>query len=403
MINTTVLSRVRIAVACLFVISSCKQSARSYQKIVLKNYITDTVPYGANGLVVHFNERGDGVKFSSINTIDSVKVGTVQLQDLSGISSSINEKTELNSSFKVALIYGSKYKWICFDTDNDGNFENEELQRLDTFKNSVVIKNVDLYDGEIHRKRDVIAKYAITPINTDGIVVFPYYHVGNFIVDSIEFKFALCASFFAAEYNRESAILFINNANEPFKNPKEHPVKYKVGDTIYFSSKSFRFAVVSKGGDTISLEELTDNALHYGIEPGQYAFPIQATDISNGRTFTIGKSGKYTLIDFWGTWCGPCKEIMPELKALYRQAAEKNFDIVSVAFDSSMKDVANYIQDENVKWINLFDDRNNSVICKKFKIEAFPTLILLDESGKIVFREIGNQKGMEMARRILLR
>ncbi len=404
MINIARPCRLFVAVVFLFLASSCKQQHSPYQKVVLKDYITDSVPFSANGFFLRFKEKRNDLKFLGVGIIDSVKVTTVRLQDSSVIASLTNKEAALKNAFKVAIIYGPSNKWICFDTDNDGNLEEEQLHRLDTFKNAVVVRNVGLYDGRIYRTLDVVAKYdAITPFGVEGVSIHPYYRIGNFSVDSIEFRFALEASSFAPEYNKKSASLVISEASQPFKSPKERPIKYNVGDTIYFKSKSFRFAEVSKGGDTLSLEELADNIQHYGIEPGQYAFPMQAAEISNGNTFTIGKNRKYTLIDFWGTWCGPCKKIMPDLKALYRQAAEKNFDIVSVAFDGSLSDVADYVRDENIQWINLFDDRNNSVICKKFKVEAFPTLMLLDENGKIVFREIGDEKGIEMARSALLK
>lgn len=178
-------------------------------------------------------------------------------------------------------------------------------------------------------------------------------------------------------------------------------MQYKVGDTIYFPTEVFLFAGITQKGDTLMLEKLGAQKINYGVSVGNYAFNLQARDIMKGNTYTIGKSSKYTLLDFWGTWCGPCRAVTPDIKKLQENADNKNLEIVSIAFDDKIEKVVNYLKDEDINWTNLFDSRENSIIASKFKVNAFPTYILIDEKGKIVFRGSGGKDVLKKMEQLL--
>jgi thiol-disulfide isomerase/thioredoxin len=99
------------------------------------------------------------------------------------------------------------------------------------------------------------------------------------------------------------------------------------------------------------------------------------------------------LIDFWGTWCNPCIAMLPEIKAINDQYADKGLIVVGVAFDKKKEKVANFVEEKKLNWLHIFEsnkEKNASSLVNLLNVESFPTTILLDRDGKILFR-VGSQ------------
>lgn len=98
----------------------------------------------------------------------------------------------------------------------------------------------------------------------------------------------------------------------------------------------------------------------------------------------IGK-GKYVLVDFWASWCGPCRKAMPELKAIYETYAAKGFDIVGISFDHKKDAWKNAITELDLKWKHMSDLQGwNSVAARQYNINAIPSTLLFDGKGRVV-------------------
>ena len=87
----------------------------------------------------------------------------------------------------------------------------------------------------------------------------------------------------------------------------------------------------------------------------------------------------------------PCKELTPDLKKLQKNYIAKHFEIVGIPYDKKKNDVEKYLKDNDLAWLNAWDDFNNPVISKKFLIREYPTFVLLDKSGRIIFRGSGKE------------
>ena len=100
----------------------------------------------------------------------------------------------------------------------------------------------------------------------------------------------------------------------------------------------------------------------------------------------LGK--KYTLIDFWFSYCAPCLQQMPTYKNLYDHYKSKGFEIIGISTDRT-QDIENWnkvIQDKKLDWKQLLDE--NGIESKKYGIAKFPTNFLLDSEGKIIKKDI---------------
>jgi len=132
--------------------------------------------------------------------------------------------------------------------------------------------------------------------------------------------------------------------------------------------------------------------------PGSPAFVFSSTDI-NGQPLSLNDyKGKYVLVDFWASWCGPCRKGNPHLKALYAQYKDKGLEIIGISDDDSRpadwkKAVA---QDGIGIWKHVLrglnmekrqrNEPNPEDISDKYGIHSLPTKILIDPNGMIIGR-----------------
>lgn len=107
--------------------------------------------------------------------------------------------------------------------------------------------------------------------------------------------------------------------------------------------------------------------------------------------------GKWVLLDFWGTWCGPCRGETPHLVKAYDELGGDKFEIISVSTDRSVKVVNDYVIDKKMKWVNTIElDGYAKGVIEKYGINSYPTLMLLNPEGKFVKLSQANLRGEEL-------
>jgi peroxiredoxin len=99
--------------------------------------------------------------------------------------------------------------------------------------------------------------------------------------------------------------------------------------------------------------------------------------------------GKIVLLDFWASWCPPCRKESPNLVANYKLYHRSGFEIFQVSLDKSKEAWVNAIKDDNLTWIQVSDlNYWNSVVVPLYNIEGIPVNFLLDKEGKIIARDL---------------
>ena len=107
---------------------------------------------------------------------------------------------------------------------------------------------------------------------------------------------------------------------------------------------------------------------------------------ANGKLISLASfKGKYLLVDFWASWCGPCRGENPNVVKAYNEFKGKNFAILGVSLDKEKEPWQQAIQDDKLTWTHVSDLKFwNSKAVETFKFEGIPFNVLIDPQGKII-------------------
>jgi peroxiredoxin len=103
--------------------------------------------------------------------------------------------------------------------------------------------------------------------------------------------------------------------------------------------------------------------------------------------------GKYVLVDFWASWCGPCRAENPNVVKAYNKYKSKGFTILGVSLDREKDPWLKAIKDDNLTWTHVSDVKYwDNEVAKQYGIRAIPANVLIDKTGKIVGKNLRGEK-----------
>ena len=106
---------------------------------------------------------------------------------------------------------------------------------------------------------------------------------------------------------------------------------------------------------------------------------------ANGKKISISDfKGKYLLVDFWASWCGPCRQENPNVVAAYNKFKNKNFTILGVSLDQNKEDWVAAVKHDNLSWTQMSDLKQESAAIDAYHFNGIPFNVLIDPNGIII-------------------
>jgi peroxiredoxin len=119
-----------------------------------------------------------------------------------------------------------------------------------------------------------------------------------------------------------------------------------------------------------------------------YAPDFAFTSLSGEEVSLDSLQGKVVLLDFWGAWCGPCVESVPELRELHKKyASEPSFVLIGISSDRDDKVWREFTEKNKMAWAQ-YRDKDGKIL-RAFRVSAFPTYVIIDHEGIIRHRSVG--------------
>jgi len=149
---------------------------------------------------------------------------------------------------------------------------------------------------------------------------------------------------------------------------------------------------------TVLISKIDSSFSEVSPYKGYMAPDFTKKDLTGKKITLRNLRGRYVVIDFWGTWCGPCMKELPTLHELYKKYNGVQFLSVSSGLGTGYitkpaPTLESVIAKYDMKWTNINEntEKDTTAITNTYNISAFPTTMLIDPSGRVVYRGIGEK------------
>jgi len=214
------------------------------------------------------------------------------------------------------------------------------------------------------------------------VIGFAEYHLGEFSINGKKYWAAVKSD--RATFRGNYKIKLWSENDTPNNLTSQAEVSrngfIKIEDIYY------RFDSVNTNGSEITLIKDRSVLEMGGNQVGLNAINFVSKSIS-GNVIELDKlRGNYVYLDFWGTWCSPCREEIPKLKSLFEEYKNTNFVIIGIANDD-IESLRKFIEENEVQWQQIIQSEDKSII-SDYSVTGYPTTFLIDPDGKIIDKNL---------------
>lgn len=157
-------------------------------------------------------------------------------------------------------------------------------------------------------------------------------------------------------------------------------------------------AAYDSSQDVVSLKLYVETATKTAVGQNYIDFSMDKPDGTSVKLSDFVSKNKYTLVDFWASWCGPCRMEMPNVVEAYEKYKSKGLEIVGVSLDNNKESWTKAIKDLNMQWKHMSDLKGwQSEGASLYGVRSIPATVLINQEGKIVAR---NLRGEELGKKL---
>ncbi len=293
--------------------------------------------------------------------------------------------------------------WLA-DTDTDLDFSDEQARPLlmyampldfEKYKsfadNAVQVKHQLLRNGKVVEETLPLAIVGM-PEDENVYFNFPRHYTATINDQGKAYKIAIeSGSFVSKDLNEEDNKLVVltdkaRNRTVDLSVPVRPNQYFYLGDVMY------QYLGVNGEKSVARIRKVQHPDT---VKSAQIGFPtldFKGKDFKSEKEVTTEQlKGKYVLLDFWATWCGPCIKEFPRLKALTDQYDKSKFEVVGIIGQSKPEDVAKLIEKHGLTWSQVLSDK----IVEQHGVASYPSTLLISPEGKVIYKDI---KGEELER-----
>ena len=273
--------------------------------------------------------------------------------------------------------------------DMDGHWREESADML---RMQVIIQVEYIVSGERVLEPYAMEFYRFKNRMVD--VVFASrlgYSIGTVSLDGIKYAVVISDDNSDALYDvRQTALIIDRNRDGQLDGDMSSAEFFGPLEPFNVRGKSYRLASVSPRGDRIVIAPVDSFVEPKAyLESGFPAVPIRQ-EASDGSSITLERfRGRVLLLDFWATWCEPCRIELPFLKEVYDAFHDRGFEILGISIDEDEAAFRQFIDDHDIEWPQIFDGLGwSNHVARQYRVMAVPTTYLLDRRGIIRYRNI---------------
>ncbi len=194
------------------------------------------------------------------------------------------------------------------------------------------------------------------------------------------------ARYFAASY-------LIQAANNPQLDAEERRALRASADELATGLsagiENETFILTRQGADGADLPMTFADAeaeLNYSLDStmvGSVVSDVRATRVDGTEDSLAAYAGRVVLVDFWATWCGPCKDAFPKLREMVDKLPKERFQIIGVSVDAELGTVLDYLAEEPLQWV-VWHVGDDSELVRRWRVTGYPTYVLIGPDGTII-------------------
>jgi peroxiredoxin len=374
------MKKIHLLLVSLLILGSCTNADQNEVEINTGFDISGTVENADDALSVKLQKRVDGEWVIE----DSTQIVDKRFQ--------LKGNVDLPELFYISVGEGRNYLQV---------FASQGAE-LTVAANMDSLNKADITGSPIQDKFKAYND-GLIPYNEKMKALYPQYDLADSLDDK-ELKATLDEKYEAisAEKNAYSKSVILKNLDNPMS-------AYLVSGIYYDDSKLEEMAAlvnkfapaIDSSAYTIRLKGMIDTWRKVSI--GQPAIDFTQNDTTGAPVTLSSLKGQYVLIDFWASWCGPCRAENPNVVKLYNELHDKGFEIIGVSFDTKRDNWISAIHADELSWYHVSDLGGwKNAVGDLYAVRSIPHTILLDKEGVIIAKNLRGDELREKLEELLL-